>query len=94
MRLKKGLQVPEGQISWQSHPVLMVGRCLVVDLRTPWIEWTDGEEADKLLGREGLVLVKIVLCKEGSQEIKASLKKTKLGSSRFDLLDTTIDVNL
>ena len=64
----------------------MVGGCLVVHLRTPWVERTDGEEADKLLRREGLVLVKVMLCKEGRQEIKASLNTTNLGSSRVDTL--------
>ena len=77
VRLKKGLQVPEGQISWQAHPVLVVGGCLVVHLRTPWVEWADGEQADKLLGRESLVLVKVMLCKESRQEIETSLNTTK-----------------
>ena len=62
----------------------MVGGCLVVNLGTPWVEWTDGEEADQLLGREGLVLVKVMLCEEGRQEIKTSLNTTKLGSTRID----------
>ena len=78
MRLKQGLQVPESQIPWQTHPVLVVGGCLVVNLGTPWVEWTDGEEADQLLGREGLVLVKVMLSKESCQEVKASLNTTKL----------------
>ena len=62
----------------------MVGGCLVVHLGTPGVEWADGEQADKLLGREGLVLVKVMLCEEGRQEIKTSLNTTKLGSSRID----------
>ena len=84
MRLKQGLQVPESQIPWQTHPVLVVGGCLVVNLGTPWVEWTDGEEADQFLGRESLVLVKVMLSKEGCQEVKASLNTKKV---RIDLID-------
>ena len=84
MRFEKRLQVPECQIPWQAHPVLVVGGRLVVHLGPPWVEWTDGEEADKLLGREGLVLVKVVLRKEGRQEVKTSLNTAKVeGSSRI-----------
>ena len=64
----------------------MVGGCLVVHLGTPGVEWAYGKQADKLLGREGLVLVEVMLCKEGRQEIKASLNTTNLGSSRVDTL--------
>ena len=64
----------------------MVGGCLVVHLGTPRVEWAYGKQADKLLGREGLVLVEVMLCKEGRQEIKASLNTTNLGSSRVDTL--------
>ena len=64
MGLKKCFEVPESKIARKSNPVLVVGGCLVVHLGTPWVERADGEQADKLLGREGLVLVKVMLCKE------------------------------
>jgi hypothetical protein len=69
--VEQRVERPQAEVPGQVEKPALVGDHRVVNIRAPGHDGTRGEEVDQLLGAEGVVLVLIVLFKDGREEVVA-----------------------